>query len=151
MGRPLKVYSFPESKRRLPNTFLSRRKDYRLQRSTCLSIRQRTNIWHDVVLQRVASRSNIPVTQHQSSASAESHLCEDNRWMTILVPPTGARAKRRICMNETYWKVAERSRNAYLFRPATLICASSLRRTIRSQITTSFLTCGKCAKAVNQK
>ena len=33
------------------------------------------------------------------------------------------------------------SRNTYLFRPATEIWASSLWRTMRSQITTSFLVC----------
>jgi hypothetical protein len=53
--------------------------------------------------------------------------------------------------NRTYLKVAERSRNAYLFRPETLTWASSLRRTIRSQITTSFFTYGTQIKFVNYK
>jgi hypothetical protein len=44
---------------------------------------------------------------------------------------------------ETYLKVVESSRNAYLLRPATLTWASSFRRTIRSQMTTSFLTYAK--------
>lgn len=52
----------------------------------------------------------------------------------------------KIGNEKTYLKLAERSRNAYLFRPATLTRASSFRRTIRSQITTSFLTYGNIQK-----
>ena len=40
----------------------------------------------------------------------------------------------------THLKDVLSSRKTYLFRPATDNCASSLRRTMRSQMTTSFFT-----------
>ena len=66
--------------------------------------------------------------------------------MAAMVMYKGAMVSRRwpsryeVQEHKTYLKVPESSRSAYLFRSATLTLASSLRRTIRSQMTTSFFT-----------
>lgn len=93
-------------------------------------------------------RSPYSLTVCESSYVRHNAVFEGvNCWWHVSSSKISAFVVTKLMFGElTHLNVDDMSRNMYLFLPTTLMKASSFRRTMRSQRTTSFFTCGSRLK-----